>query len=188
MWVWGFGWQLLDHRSIRYKWQQRKRKAFTFSFVFMATLGPGSQVIWYPTPSEWCVPSYARGKVKPSFRSTRTANTRVSWWFPLSSSIRTPAGSVKKNATWTCCRPPSTLLRSCTSSGTGRRPVEIPVVVPGATEQVNLWVNCTIHCSVQCCFFFPILWWTQDVWRIYKTESWENKNKNQQKYSTSLNH
>lgn len=65
---------------------------------------------------------------------------------------RTPAGCVRRSATWTCCRPPSTRPRSCTSSGTGRGPAGTPAAVLGATRgvphhthQVALWVKCTRH-------------------------------------------
>lgn len=71
---------------------------------------------------------------------------------PCRRRCRTPAGCVRRSATWTCCRPPSTRPRSCTSSGTGRGPAETPAAVLGATRcvphhthQVALWVKCTRH-------------------------------------------
>ena len=67
---------------------------------------------------------------------------------PSCAVVRTPAGCVRRSATWTCCRPPNTQLRSCTSSGTGRGPAETPAVVPGDTKSglhhthhVALWVK-----------------------------------------------
>lgn len=50
---------------------------------------------------------------------------------------RTPAGSVRKNATWTCCRPPSTQRRSCVPCGTGRGRAVTPVDVPGDSKVWN---------------------------------------------------
>lgn len=47
---------------------------------------------------------------------------------------RTPAGCVRKSATWTCYRLPSTRPRSCTYSGTGSVPAETPAAVPGAAN------------------------------------------------------
>lgn len=105
--------------------------------------------------------------------------------------VRTPAGCVRKSATWTCCRPPNTQPRSCTSSGTGRGPAETHAVVLGATrsgshrtDQVALWVKYIQTLVVSFCGFlkkkktttskwvvsdfYQLLWYDENTWNCWK--------------------